>query len=294
MIIPAIPPASGYETSGQARLIPRYEDITQDGRVHLASLMTGLSAVWRALSNGAEIREMMQRGVVPILSRIVMLGGEGRNDDGPFAPDIPFAVEGTWRLARETNGERIFLDMWLDASAPHMRQFGPRPAADAPRARIGRVYAEHVMTRPFAKTPAERKVTKLGVPGLPELPDHEHPHAPAAALVEGAALTVESDHLFAMMHTDSNQHVNSLVYPRLYEETATRRLLERRPVPKPEALLARAIELRYRKPFFVGDRAELALSLQPSTTDGAVHSVGAFSPPGGAEKLSTAIAMTFQ
>ncbi|MBX3233137.1 MAG: hypothetical protein KIT84_20310 [Labilithrix sp.] len=290
--IPPIPPARGYESTGRAKLDLRYEDVAQDGRVLLPSLMPGLGAVWRSLAEHERLQAFRDSGVLPILSRVVMQDG----DEGPFGAQVPVDVEGTWRLARETNGERIFLDMWLDAYAPNAHTLAPAPPPDAPRRRVGRLYAEHVMTRPFGP-PAERKVTRLDFAGLPAIPEDEHPHAEAVALVASHALEPAHEHLFGMMHTDSNQHVNSLVYPRLFEEAAVARAVERARVrlapgtkPTEHLLLARAIELRYRKPFFAGDRATLRLAL----TDGApsVAAVGAFVPAGGdASKPSTTVAM---
>ncbi|MFO0739564.1 MAG: hypothetical protein U0270_26935 [Labilithrix sp.] len=287
--IPPIPEARGYESSGSAKLMPRYEDITQDGRVILASLMTGLTAVWRTLADSERLQPMMRKGILPILNRILMHG-----EDGPFSVHTPIHVEGTWRLARERGGERLFLDMWLDAYAPHAQTHGRQPPADAERARVGRLYAEHVVTRPFASTPAERKVTRLdGIPGIPELPEDEHPYEDAASLVAGRALEPARDHVFGMLHTDPNQHVNSLVYPRVFEEAMTARAIERRLTEGPELLLARAIELRYRKPFFAGERALLSAETRPSASG--LEAVGAFVPASGdPTKPSTAVAMALE
>ena len=50
-MIPEIPPSRAPgQDGGTASLRPRYEDIAQDGRIQLTSLMPGLgAAVWRAL-----------------------------------------------------------------------------------------------------------------------------------------------------------------------------------------------------------------------------------------------------
>jgi hypothetical protein len=53
-----------------------------------------------------------------------------------------------------------------------------------------------------------------------------------------------------VMHTDSNQHVNSLVYPRLFEEAALRRFAL---LGRPTQVLARSIDIAYRRPSFAGD-----------------------------------------
>ncbi|HEY2736341.1 MAG TPA: hotdog domain-containing protein, partial [Polyangiales bacterium] len=61
---------------------------------------------------------------------------------------------------------------------------------------------------------------------------------------------------FGLTHTDANQHVNSLVYARLFEEAALRRL---HALGEGTALLGRRIELNYRKPCFAGDRMRFAV-----------------------------------
>ena len=57
--------------------------------------------------------------------------------------------------------------------------------------------------------------------------------------------------VFGLVHTDSNQHVNSLVYMRLFEEAVLRRFAA---LGLPEPVLARRLEIAYRKPCFAGDR----------------------------------------
>jgi hypothetical protein len=261
--IPEPPPARGYETSASAELRARYEDIAQDGRFHLPSLMTGLGAVWRARGHTERLATFREQGVLPILRRIVMIG-----EKGPFSVHAPIQVSGTWRLAREKDGDRIFLNMWLEARAPIGFTLAEPPPRDAEQVLAGRVFAEHVMTKPFAP-PAERKVTHLDSPGLPPVPEDEHPFIDAKDLVEGHALEPAREVMFGMVHTDSNQHVNSLVYPRLFEETVGEHLMKRsargseNAVPEPQTLLASALELRYRKPFFAGDRATLAIHAAP-------------------------------
>jgi acyl-CoA thioesterase FadM len=51
------------------------------------------------------------------------------------------------------------------------------------------------------------------------------------------------------VHTDSNMHVNSLVYVRLFEEAALRRFAA---LGKGSALLGRMLDIAYRKPCFAG------------------------------------------
>src|SRR6185369_14676109 len=62
--------------------------------------------------------------------------------------------------------------------------------------------------------------------------------------------------VFGRDHTDSNQHVNSLVYTRLFIEAALRRLWDH---GHKGPLLARSAEIAYRKPCFAGERVKVAV-----------------------------------
>lgn len=287
--IPAIPPARGYELAGSVTLDPRYEDITQDGRILLTSMMTGLGAVWRTLDRDlAAIAAFREQGVLPILRRIVLRGSAG-----PSSVYAPIRSEGTWRLAREADGDRLFMNMWLEARAPLAHTFGPVPSADAERVVVGRVFAEHVITKPFA-SPAERKVTRLDAPGIPSLPEDTYVFEEAEALLGGGGQPLPLEDVrqvrFGMMHTDSNQHVNSLVYPRLFEEALVDHLGD-----DAGTLLVRDLEIRFRKPFFVGQRARIALAIDPASRDDGADGAegklvrGAFFPEGTSTKPSCAI-----
>lgn len=286
-LLPPVPAPSPPATdeAGVAELRPRYEDVAQDGRLVLTSLMQGVgAAVWRGmLAKSPAVAAFRAQGILPILRRIVVVG-----EPGPFSVDEPIHYRGVWRLARDERGDRLFLNMWVEATARSGRTFGPPPAADAPRVLAGRVFAEHVVTRPFAPK-EERKVTRFegfAARGLPEVPEDVHPFEPAEALLAHRGdepFTVARDVRFGLLHTDSNQHVNSLVYPRLAEEAAVERLGE-----GGVGLLARAIELRYRKPCFAGDRVPLplavvrsgpSLSLVPGTSAIAVAAFGAPEAP---------------
>jgi len=282
-VIPDLPPSRGADQDGgKASLLPRYEDIAQDGRMQLTALMPGLgAAVWRALlSKIPAVDTFRAQGVLPILRRLVIVG-----EDRPVSVSVPIEYTGSFRFAREKGGDRLFVNMWVEARAPIGSTHGPEPAADAPRELVGRVFGEHVLTRPFAP-PAERKVTRLDAPGVPPIPEDEHEFESAEALVESAGGPLESagDFVFGALHTDSNQHVNSLVYPRVFEEAVVRRLVQDARIPSPHALLARAIELRWRRPFFTGERATIGLRLlEPSALAGEAWkcgAIGAFSSGG--------------
>ena len=289
--IPALPPARGPDQDGgRAEIAPRYEDIAQDGRMQLTSLMPGLgAAIWKALlAKIPAVETFRSQGILPIMRRLVVVG-----EDRPVSVNVPVRYEGSFRFAREKGGERLFANMWLEARAPIASTLGPDPAADAPYELVGRVFAEHVLTRPFAP-PAERRVTRLDAPGVPPIPEDDHPFETAEELVEGAPLQDAGDVVFGMMHTDSNQHVNSLVYPRVFEETAMRRFVQDARIPAAHELLARSLELRFRRPFFAGERAHIALRLVDAAAGSGwkIGAVGAFH--GGGAKPSSTVKMWFR
>ena len=301
-MIPPLPPSRGPgQDGGTASIRPRYEDITQDGRLQLSAMMPGLgAAVWRALlSQIPAIDTFMTQGIFPILRRLVAVG-----EDRSVSVNGPIDYTGSFRFAREKDGDRLFANMWIEARAAVASTNGPRPPKDAPRELVGRIFAEHVLTRPFAP-PAERRVTSLDGPGLPPIPEDEHVFETAESLIESAGGPLEEagDFPFGMMHTDSNQHVNSLVYPRVFEEAAVRHFMQNAPTGDTTKLLARGVELRWRKPFFAGERAKLRMrfadgasaSASANANEGAALSViGAFHREDSPEKPSSAVKMLFR
>jgi len=274
--IPPLPAPSGpNQDGGTATILPRYEDVAQDGRMQLAPLLPGVGqAAWRALIARMPAMETFRaQGILPILRRLVVVA-----EDRPVSVSVPVHYEASYRFAREKNGDRLFLNMWVEARAPLASTLGPDPDAGAPRELVGRIFAEHVVTKPFAP-PAERKVTRLEAPGVPEVPDDEHVFEPTEDLGLGAGAGAESlepagDAVFGLMHTDSNQHVNSLVYPRVFEEALVRRLV-REGRRGAEGLVARAMEMRWRKPFFAGETANIGMRLVEAG-DGAASGGGRF------------------
>ncbi len=243
----------------------RYEDIAQDGRLLLEATTTALgAAVWGPLiAKHALNTYMREAGIVPILTRLVVEG-----TPGPFSVNGRLAANGAFQLAHAcaANGEveRIFLDMWAEVTAPIGRTHGPAPERAGETIIAGRIFAEHVFTRLFA-APAERKVTRFDAPGIIALPESQREaralpailDLPTGAVALDAELRVDPTPIvFGITHTDSNQHVNSLVYPRLFEDAALRRFAS---LGKSSAVLARAIEIGFRKPCFAGQTMRIAL-----------------------------------
>lgn len=279
----SIPAWPEHGPLGDAPLPLRYEDIAQDGRflLDIGGKAIG-EAVWRKLISHLPERDILRKDeVIPILSRIIAVGS-----DGPFSVDARPQAKGTYALAKD--GDRLCIDMWSDLWAPHGRTWGP-PSAGEPALGL-RIFAEHVLTRLFAP-PERRKVTS--VPGLTDPPARRFSlPTPTEMLVlpDGATALDEAlrpddrPWVFSLRHTDSNQHVNSLVYPRLFEEALARRLHAR---GRSAAVLATAIDCVYRKPCFAGD--VVRVHLRAFEANGHFGAIGQLLPEGdeGAKPLTT-------
>jgi hypothetical protein len=279
---PEVPP----EQRGVAEGRVRYEDIAQDGRLTLLALPHSYGlAVWQALLVDHPMTRPLQRdGVMPILTKLVLEGGEG-----PLSVRKPIEMHGCYQLGHTVDEsampDRILLDMWTRLYAPRSRTVGPPPPGAGERILVGRCFAEHVFTRLFAP-PESRKVLRLEVPGADPVPRTPRPwRAPDSFLqlprgavpLDEELVPDDAEVVFGVAHTDSNQHVNSLVYPRLFEDAAVRRLAARG-VTAP--LLGRRVEVGYRKPCFAGER--LRLLVRSFRLGGGYGAVGTFQAPGAA------------
>ena len=246
------------------RLDLRYEDVTQDGRVQLETLPVALGALWKNLMGDAEVRRSMREaGIIPILTRYELEGAPG-----PFAVDKPIQVEGGYALSHsvDDNGQvqRIFLELDAELRGPKGRTNLPRPEDAGQRALVGRVRAEHVFTRPFA-APEERRVHALPIDGQAFVPKAVRPFRAPRSTIEppAGARSLEPEILddpaklvIGLAHTDSNQHVNSLVYPRLFEDAALRRM---QALGLPPTVLARKLDIAFRRPTFAGETIKVAV-----------------------------------
>jgi hypothetical protein len=254
--------------------------VTQDGRLVIEALSPSLGeVVWRKLLAPSDVlRAMRAQGMVPILTRLVGQGG-----DGPFSTMGSLDASGTYAIGhtKGTSGavERIVVDMWIEATLPIGRAYGPQPERAGERAFAGRLYGEHVLTRLFAP-PDQRKVTRFEMNGAPVHGD-ERPWVRPESIATLPAGAVPLDPTwrldptpiaFGLAHTDSNQHVNSLVYPRLFEDAAMRRFAELGKLQP--AVLARHAEAAFRKPCFAGE--VYALAVQAFTLGGRLGAIGAF------------------
>jgi hypothetical protein len=245
----------GTEASGPIPV--RYDDVVQDGRVLPHALPHALGAVaWPTVARDPQAQRLAADGVVPILVRMRVEATEAR-----ISPMEPLRGAGRWWswTVRSPDGavDRIVLSMRVEVLAD--------------QALVGTIVADHVFTRPFAP-PGHRRVTDLAgrVPELEgTLPRFEAVGADVAHAVPDALVA------FGLVHTDSNQHVNSLVYPRLFEDAAVR--------DRPDRPLTRWFEAAWRKPFFAGDTGRIR---RWTTPDGGL--AGAFVDADGAERCRIA------
>lgn len=278
--IPDVPPEQRSTSEGPLR----YQDVTQDGRLLLTALhhFMGQTVFQTLLVKSEASRHHAHAGIYPIMSRLVIeLGG------GPVSVRKNVTSDGGFELFHTVDDSgavnRLLLDMWATMTAPASRTNGPRPPNAGVPVELGRVYGEHVFTRPFGP-PAERKVTRFEEGPWPSVPPARRVwRAPEAilGLPEGAAWLQddfapdEAPIVFGLAHTDSNQHVNSLVYPRLLEEAALRRLAR---LGRPTSVLGRFVEIGYRKPCFAGQAFRIVL--RAYVRGGASGVVGTFRPEG--------------
>jgi len=281
--LPEMP--SEHVVTGEEPL--RYDDITQDGRLRLLSMPHALGTLWRELMSTGPLRDLARQGTLAILTHLHVRGG-----DGPIAVSHPLQVRACHRLAHtqseDGNVERILLDMWAELEAPLGRTHGPQPEGAGNMIRAGSLFARHVLSRPFAP-PGQRKVRRLEhaeLPSVPERLEHWSPPGEIATTprdvqrIDGSSGERITPVAFGLDHTDSNQHVNSLVYPRMFDDAARAQLAELGADPTP---MMRTLHVGFRKPCFAGQRFELRLRAFAPEAPEASHRAfvdGAFAPCG--------------
>jgi len=276
----------------------RYDEICQDGRVQVLGLAHNVGlVVWRhLLSKHAVTRMSRNLGIVPILSRMIMC-----NTAETVSVGHPLTAHGGYSLAhtRGIDGEvnRLLMNIWVDMTGPRSRTHAPPPEGHGTIVPMGKVWAEHVFTRPFGPK-HERKVLSFPDDQLADVPDDEcHWRTPAeimalpdgATPIDAAIRTDPTPIVFGLNHTDSNQHVNSLQYPRIFIEALLRRLAEN---DKPIAVLPNYIEIAYRKPCFAGTQARIAMQTF-ALEGGGFGAVGSFIRPEDADAPADARAYCY-
>jgi hypothetical protein len=266
--IPAVPADA---SRARASVPIRFEDVTQDGRFVLEALPNAVGpAIWRGIvTQDQGYLALFNNGILPMLTRFVL-----ESTPGPFSANASVEAEGACRIARtEEGGEvRFVLDMWADLYAPVGRTYGSAPR-QGERALAGRMMAEQTFTRPFAP-PGQRRVDRLDFEGAPavRVTRPASPSAESIASVPAGATALEpgpkvdpTPISFGLVHTDSNRHINSLAYLRMFEEAALRRFVE---LGRSSAWLGRTLEIVYRRPCFAGQ--SMRVVQQAFEADGAL------------------------
>jgi hypothetical protein len=251
---PPVPPFAP-DRSALTEHSMRYEDLTQDGRLMPIAIPSTMSGLWRTiLVKHAGARNAQSTGVIPLLTRLTI-----HSRDIAVRLNKPLEVRSGFELARglaegpRGGIARLYMNVWCDLRGIAIK--------GGELADCGAIFAEHTFTRPFAP-PDQRKVTSLDVEGYPSIPEAVY-GAPAPATAseppDGATWRDElladgRESCFSLDQTDSNQHVNSLVYIRVFLDAAQRRLPDLR-------VRARAVDIAYRKPSFAGDRVRAHVRL---------------------------------
>lgn len=278
MSVMPVLPDSATKHDGEAAFPLRYEDICSDGRLLTIAMPSSIGALWRSSVDALPIVQLRHQGIVPILAQLWM-----EATDEPIHLSKGARCQGSAALAhtRDAEGEvnRLLLEISISIFGSRGRIFGTAPAGSGEEVLAGKVYARHVFTKPFASR-EQRRVRSFEGDGLPQVPEllMQWPE-----LEEFVALPPEADPLdestvedttriaFGLHHSDSNQHVNSLVYPRLFEDACQRRFAEH---AAPPDKLARQVAISYRKPFFVGQQART--QLQGFRSSDGLGAVGGF------------------
>ncbi len=252
--VPSFPPGQSAVTMESLR----YEDVTQQGHIIPLAIPPVLSGLWRATivpHKGA--RNALAQGIIPILTRLTIV-----SLDQPIRPDADVESTAGFVVAhdRDASGEvsKLYMNVWANVRGVAGR-IRPGATMGTELAPCGQLFAEHTFTRLLAP-PDQRKVTRLAnVDGYPEIPEMHHPalapttageHPPGGRWLDELAPD-SADYCFSLDQTDSNQHVNSLVYINLFMEAVNRRLAA---AGAPLKVRTRAVDIAYRKPCFAGDR----------------------------------------
>jgi hypothetical protein len=201
-----------------------------------------------------------EHGLRTVLTRVVL-----DVENVAVGPRVPARTELRYRFehARDAGGavRRLFFSTWLRTDAPPVEGGGPvdRPSG-APRV-VARAYGQRTFARLDAP-PGQRSVTELPHRGVPP---HVGQSVDARSLLELPPGAVPLDDaprpsplrvVFGLSHTDANQHVNFMAYPRYLEQAALGRSVE---LGRGAEIMARRVELGYRRPSFAGEIIRLVL-----------------------------------
>lgn len=242
----------------------RFEDVAQDGRLRIEGVWPPIGPIlWGKLEVAQALLRLGARGIRAVLSYVILEGGSE-----PVSVRERSEHEVRWRVAHTVDAtgalNRLVFDTWITSHAPRGVPNNPAQPAVGGRVRVARGYGQHVLTMPGAP-PGQHRVLRLEDPLLPAVPADRVAYRDPASLMalpsgaeplEPAPALEPAACVFGLSHTDGNQHVNFLAYPRMAEEAALRRLVA---LGSHARRLARRAEVGYRKPCFAGDVVRLAI-----------------------------------
>lgn len=253
------------EQIGEGRTPLRFEDVAQDGRVRIEGVWPPIGPIlWGKLGVSKSLFRLGAQGVRAVLTYVMIDGG-----NEPVSVRNLCEHSARWQAGhtKDQHGDvnRLVLNTWLSSTAPRGVPGNPAlPSASTEKVAIARAFGQHVFTKPTAP-PGQHRVLRLEDPDMPEFPPAElewREPLGVLALPAGAEPLEETPTrdsnpiVFGLCHTDGNQHVNFLTYPRLAEEAGIRRLSR---LGHGARLLARRAEIGYRKPSFAGDALTIVL-----------------------------------
>jgi len=263
LIVPERPDVPDAQI-GSAEHELRYDDLCQDGRLRIGGVWAPMGRIlWTRMPVARTLARLGAAGVRNVLSFVVMQ-----------AEDVPLSMRGfaqsevRYRLGHTTGPDdrpnRIVFETWLSTHAAPGHLGDPTARTSGEPLLVARAFGQHVFTRPSAPA-GQHRVLKLEDPDFPELPPERVEFfdpkrilalPPGSEPLEPGPRPEPAPIVFGLVHTDGNQHVNFMVYPRLTEDAALCRLAE---LGFRGRLLGRRAEVGYRKPCFAGDRLRLVL-----------------------------------
>jgi hypothetical protein len=247
---PELPENDGGEETSSLR----YDDVMQDGRLRLDAVWRPVGRLIWSRPEPSRVLAKLGEGVGTVLARAVFEATEVR-----VPPRAPVRTRAWFRfehtLGNDGRVDRIQFNTWIRSTV--LGDESPEPL-------LARAYGQRVFTRLGAR-PGERSVARLEGLGTDGVPHHRGEWFPARSLLDAPAGAVLLDPVprvdpgrvvFGLSHTDGNQHVNFLAYPRFFEEAALGRFYD---LGIGSKIAARFFEIRYRKPSFAGESLKVVL-----------------------------------
>ena len=184
-----------------------------------------LSGLWaHVMRRHPGHRACLVQGVLPLLTRLTLTALEA-----PIRVDQPVEARAGFLLAhdRDAAGEVAHL---LQHVGGAVRRLGPPRSAPARAAGARRPPVRGARrSRARSRRPTSAGCTRLEAEGYPAVPELRYEAPPAATAAEAPAGARWLDDLapdpaeaaFTLDQTDANQHVNSLVYIRVFLDAVT-------------------------------------------------------------------------